>query len=118
MITSTSSMWNSSSHVEVADTAKKISEVAHATTQEEPVVTVPGQAFLGDYRSTSALCVGDNLSNHTAKWWQPEIGVRSVLLLVLVYIQHHVITVKKLSDCAGNSDQSAGILSICRAHQS
>ena len=86
MIASTSSLWNSSSHVEVADTMKKITDVAHATTQEEPVVTVPGQAFLGDYRSTSALCIGDNLSNHTAKWWQPELGVRIELLLGLIYI--------------------------------
>jgi len=84
MIATTSNLWNSSSSVDVADTMKKISEVAHGTTQEEPVVTVPGQAFLGDYRSTSALCVGDNLSNHTAKWWQPELGVRSGLLLFLL----------------------------------
>ncbi|KAL4430965.1 hypothetical protein ABPG75_006221 [Micractinium tetrahymenae] len=33
-------------------------------------VTTPGQAFVGDLRSTSALCVGDGIDNHTAKWLQ------------------------------------------------
>ena len=60
----------------VADSADAVSKVAHSKTQEEPLVTVPGQAFGGDYRSTSGLGVGDGLSNHTAKWWQPELGVR------------------------------------------
>lgn len=32
--------------------------------------TVPGQAFVGDLRSTSALEVGDGVFNHTKKWLQ------------------------------------------------
>ncbi len=31
-------------------------------------ITVPGQAFLGDTRSTCGVGVGDGISNHTAKW--------------------------------------------------
>lgn len=34
--------------------------------------TVPGQAFVGDLRSTSALAVGDGIFNHTKKWLQGE----------------------------------------------
>lgn len=32
--------------------------------------TMPGQAFVGDLRSTSALCVGDGIFDHTDKWLQ------------------------------------------------
>lgn len=58
----------------LATTQDQISKVAHDQTQPKPQITVPGQAFPGDYRSTSALGTGDGLSNHTAKWWQPEMG--------------------------------------------
>ncbi|WPT15483.1 NADH dehydrogenase [ubiquinone] iron-sulfur protein 6 [Picochlorum sp. SENEW3] len=58
----------------LATTKDQVSKVAHELTQSEPQITVPGQAFSGDYRSTSALGTGDGLSNHTAKWWQPEMG--------------------------------------------
>ncbi|KAK9819624.1 hypothetical protein WJX72_000363 [[Myrmecia] bisecta] len=30
----------------------------------------PGQAYLGDLRSTSALGLGDGLTSHTSKWLQ------------------------------------------------
>ena len=60
---------------ELARTEDEISKIAHETIQEPgPHITVPGQAFGGDYRSSSALGTGDGLSNHTAKWWQPELG--------------------------------------------
>jgi NADH dehydrogenase (ubiquinone) Fe-S protein 6 len=60
---------------ELARTEDEISTIAHEKTQEPgPHITVPGQAFGGDYRSSSALGTGDGLSNHTAKWWQPELG--------------------------------------------
>lgn len=36
--------------------------------------TTPGQAFVGDLRSTSALLVGDGIFNHTAKWLQVGKG--------------------------------------------
>lgn len=61
-----------SSLQKIATTEEQIAEVAHGKTQSEPQITVPGQAFPGDYRSTSALGVGDGLSNHTAKWWSGE----------------------------------------------
>ena len=61
-----------SSLQKIATTEEQIAEVAHGKTQSEPQITVPGQAFAGDYRSTSALGVGDGLSNHTAKWWSGE----------------------------------------------
>lgn len=60
---------------QIATTEKEISDVAHGRTQTPgPHITVPGQAFGGDLRSSSALGTGDGLSNHTAKWWQPELG--------------------------------------------
>lgn len=63
---------------DAVDTMKQVTQVAHETKQKEPMVTIPGQAFIGDYRSTSAVGTGDGLSSHTAKWWQPELGVRTV----------------------------------------
>ena len=57
-----------------ADLVEKAKEVATTMRQEEPVTVLPGQAFVGDYRSTSALSVGDGIINHTAKWWQKELG--------------------------------------------
>jgi len=35
-------------------------------------VTLPGQAFVGDTRSTCAVGIGDGLTNHTAKWYAGE----------------------------------------------
>ena len=35
-----------------------------------------GQAALGDYRSTSALGLGDGITSHTPKWMQQGRGVR------------------------------------------
>ncbi len=35
-----------------------------------PLGPLPPQAFVGDLRSTSALCVGDGIETHTAKWLQ------------------------------------------------
>lgn len=58
-----------------ADILEKAKEVATTARQDVPTVVLPGQAFVGDYRSTSALCVGDGITNHTAKWMQKELGV-------------------------------------------
>lgn len=33
-----------------------------------PTTKVPGQAFVGDLRSTSGLSLGDGITNHTEKW--------------------------------------------------
>ncbi|PSC68241.1 NADH dehydrogenase [ubiquinone] iron-sulfur mitochondrial [Micractinium conductrix] len=38
--------------------------------KDDITTTLPGQAFVGDLRSTSALCVGDGITTHTAKWLQ------------------------------------------------
>lgn len=33
-----------------------------------PTTTLPGQAFVGDLRSTSGLGMGDGKTTHTSKW--------------------------------------------------
>ena len=33
-----------------------------------PVTKLPGQAFVGDMRSTSGLGLGDGKATHTSKW--------------------------------------------------
>lgn len=40
-----------------------------------PTTTLPGQAFVGDLRSTSGLGVGDGKTTHTSKWL--TAGVKS-----------------------------------------
>ena len=40
-----------------------------------PRTTLPGQAFVGDLRSTSGLGVGDGIKTHTGKWLQGETKV-------------------------------------------
>jgi NADH dehydrogenase (ubiquinone) Fe-S protein 6 len=57
-----------------ADIVEKAKEVATTFSQDEPTAVLPGQAFLGDLRSTSALCLGDGIKNHSAKWLQKELG--------------------------------------------
>ena len=60
-----------------SDLLEKAKEVATTLKQDIPTIVLePGQGFFGDTRSTSALCVGDDISNHTAKWLQKELGVR------------------------------------------
>lgn len=44
-----------------------------------PRATLPGQAFLGDLRSTSALGTGDGIATHTGKWLQGGQKVGAVL---------------------------------------
>lgn len=41
--------------------------------KEGPVTTLPGQAFVGDLRSTSGLCMGDDLITHTSKWMDVRV---------------------------------------------
>ena len=43
---------------------------AVASSEDGITTTTPGQAFVGDLRSTSALCVGDGIFDHTSKWLQ------------------------------------------------
>lgn len=43
-----------------------------ATADTVPVTTTPGQAFVGDLRSTSGLGKGDGINNHTGKWLQGD----------------------------------------------
>ena len=57
------------------DLVEKAKEVATTLKQDNPETVLPGQAFVGDLRATSALCVGDGISNHSAKWLQKELGV-------------------------------------------
>jgi NADH dehydrogenase (ubiquinone) Fe-S protein 6 len=57
-----------------ADLVEKAKEVATTLRQDEPTTVLPGQAFVGDLRATSALCVGDGITNHSAKWLQKELG--------------------------------------------
>ena len=54
---------------------EKAKEVATTLKQDNPETVLPGQAFVGDLRATSALSVGDGISNHSAKWLQKELGV-------------------------------------------
>jgi NADH dehydrogenase (ubiquinone) Fe-S protein 6 len=57
-----------------ADIVEKAKEVATTLSQDEPTAVLPGQAFPGDLRSTSALSIGDGIKNHSAKWLQKELG--------------------------------------------
>jgi NADH dehydrogenase (ubiquinone) Fe-S protein 6 len=57
-----------------ADNVKLARELATTKHQADPTVALPGQAFVGDLRSVSGLCVGDGLGNHTSKWAQLELG--------------------------------------------
>lgn len=57
-----------------ADIVEKAKEVATTLNQDEPTAVLPGQAFRGDLRATSALSLGDGIKNHTAKWLQKELG--------------------------------------------
>jgi NADH dehydrogenase (ubiquinone) Fe-S protein 6 len=41
-----------------------------AQSSNPPVTTHPGQAYLGDLRSTSGLGLGDGIKSHTGKWLQ------------------------------------------------
>eukprot|EP00878_Enallax_costatus_P003006 GHUV01003204.1.p1 GENE.GHUV01003204.1~~GHUV01003204.1.p1 ORF type:complete len:161 (+),score=45.35 GHUV01003204.1:187-669(+) len=41
-----------------------------AQSANPPVTTLPGQAYVGDLRSTSGLGLGDGIKNHTGKWLQ------------------------------------------------
>lgn len=54
--------------------ATKASSSEAATLRDEnlPSTKLPGQAFVGDLRSTSALSVGDGITTHTAKWLQVQ----------------------------------------------
>lgn len=53
---------------EVANAAKG-EELANLDNQQSDTITLPGQAFVGDLRSTSGLGLGDGLTSHTAKWF-------------------------------------------------
>jgi hypothetical protein len=46
-----------------------------------PETTLPGQAFVGDLRSTSGLGLGDGKTSHTSKWLTVRLlpGPRTVL---------------------------------------
>jgi len=66
--------WASVSSVARKDVEAILHEVTTTGKQDSPTIVLPGQAFVGDYRSTSALGVGDGIGNHTAKWQQRELG--------------------------------------------
>eukprot|EP00887_Chlorella_sp_A99_P005620 scaffold1.g5620.t1 len=55
---------------------------ANLVVKEEdiPVTTTPGQAFVGDLRSTSALGVGDGIRTHTGKWLSGGGKVRGLVV--------------------------------------
>jgi NADH dehydrogenase (ubiquinone) Fe-S protein 6 len=71
---------NSIGHLEKVDdgpiTRDAILPAKAATTLKQtlPETVLQGQAFVHDLRSTSALGVGDGISNHSAKWLQKELG--------------------------------------------
>lgn len=44
-----------------------------------PSTKMPGQAFVGDLRSTSALSVGDGITTHTGKWLQVSDGSKAFI---------------------------------------
>lgn len=67
-----------SNAVAKSDKLQLAREVATTRFQEDPITELPGQAFVGDLRSTSALSIGDGISNHTAKWFQPGLAVSVV----------------------------------------
>jgi hypothetical protein len=64
------------------DLVEKAKEVATTLRQDSPEIVLPGQAVVGDYRSTSALSLGDGITNHTAKWLQKELGVSCIFTAV------------------------------------
>jgi hypothetical protein len=51
--------------------------VAKPAKQSEDGITIvkPGQAFVGDLRSTSGLELGDGIMDHTRKWLQVCAGL-------------------------------------------
>lgn len=68
---------NSNNQLETLDKRQaEVSPAEAATTLKQtlPETVLQGQAFLQDLRSTSALGVGDGISNHSAKWLQKELG--------------------------------------------
>ena len=46
----------------------RLAEKNPRSTRGDNEITVPGQAFMNDTRSTCGVGVGDGISNHTAKW--------------------------------------------------
>lgn len=46
----------------------KAVKIPAQTADSVPVTKFPGQAFVGDMRSTSGLGKGDGINNHTDKW--------------------------------------------------
>lgn len=96
-----------------ADLVEKAKEVATTLKQDNPETVLPGQAFVGDLRATSALCVGDGISNHSAKWLQKELGVSkqanscdifNTLDLIERFLQHHIQPLITFIRSAGNSN--------------
>lgn len=68
---------NSNNQLETLDKRQaEVSPAEAATTLKQtlPETVLQGQAFLQDLRSTSALGVGDGISNHSGKWLQKELG--------------------------------------------
>lgn len=49
---------------------KKETELVSSERLKNETITTPGQAFVGDLRSTSGLGLGDGLETHTSKWLQ------------------------------------------------
>jgi len=47
---------------------------APASADDGRTITAPGQAFVGDLRSASALGLGDGIHDHTGKWLQVRGG--------------------------------------------
>ncbi|KAL4859454.1 NADH dehydrogenase [ubiquinone] iron-sulfur protein 6 [Chlorella vulgaris] len=50
--------------------AGEVAPTKPVNSEDGITTTVPGQAFVGDLRSTSALEVGDGVFDHTKKWLQ------------------------------------------------
>jgi len=71
----------------------KAVKLPETTASAIPETTLPGQAFVGDLRSTSGLGMGDGKNTHTSKWLTVRsIDYAAVLLAVSRMSGHSVIS--------------------------
>lgn len=71
---------------EIANAAKG-DELTQPRNLESTTITRQGQAFIGDLRSTSGLGLGDGLTSHTAKWFDPKSLASNAPKVPMEYIQ-------------------------------
>ena len=64
--------WGASRWASESSSVSSVSTVPLRSKKSEGCITVPGQAFLNDTRSTCGVGLGDGISNHTAKWHAAE----------------------------------------------